>query len=466
MADLIKFKKGLAINVPALNLAEPGFFTDAGAERLVIGGTQGNVLLPNMQDIKNISEIAHGAVADLAELKAIDTTNISDNITIIVKSLGFYRFDSASTLTVDDSAVVQPTVGPGRWINDLLSHKADIGAHGSDFARNAIINGNFDIWQRGASFVNPADNSYTADRFALYKSNLGENFPNITISQEKIIPGELLNSNSFYRINVDGSGNSFVPNSYYQIGQHIENGVRSLCGLNKKLTLSFYARSSIPTKQIGIYMEQNYGSGGSPSASEIIKGANLNLTSSWQKFSYTFTTNTLNGKTIGTNKDDRVIIFFVPVMCSGLSTGRLDNPITDFGGAGNIDIAQVKLEAGDVTTPFSPRTYIDEYLKCARYCYAIDGNTFYRAGTYWSDGLTYSIPTPTRMRVTPSLVFGTEGIDWHIQNVSGVNQTGFSANITSGASTITLQAIKTSHGLTDGTLNILTWNKNFLDAEL
>jgi hypothetical protein len=32
--------------------------------------------------------------------------------------------------------------------------------------RNAIINGNFDHWQRGTSFINPATGAYTADRWS------------------------------------------------------------------------------------------------------------------------------------------------------------------------------------------------------------------------------------------------------------------------------------------------------------
>jgi len=76
-------------------------------------------------EIGDLQKIALGAVADLTALKAINTTNTPDNITIIVKSLGFYRFDSTSILAADDNSIVQPTTGSGRWINDLVSHKAD-----------------------------------------------------------------------------------------------------------------------------------------------------------------------------------------------------------------------------------------------------------------------------------------------------------------------------------------------------
>ncbi len=80
-------------------------------------------------EIGNLKKIALGAVADLAALKAINTTNIPDNITIIVKTLGFYRFDSTSAMIPNDTSVVQPTTGPGRWINDLVFHKGDSDPH-------------------------------------------------------------------------------------------------------------------------------------------------------------------------------------------------------------------------------------------------------------------------------------------------------------------------------------------------
>jgi hypothetical protein len=60
-------------------------------------------------------------VDDLAELKAIDTTEAEqapDKWLILVKDLGVYYLDRTSTETPDDSLVVEPTAGPGRWIRE------------------------------------------------------------------------------------------------------------------------------------------------------------------------------------------------------------------------------------------------------------------------------------------------------------------------------------------------------------
>lgn len=55
-------------------------------------------------------------VVDLASLKAIVTSAMSDSVLIECKALGLFRFDGGSTLAADDVVVVQPTTGIGRWI--------------------------------------------------------------------------------------------------------------------------------------------------------------------------------------------------------------------------------------------------------------------------------------------------------------------------------------------------------------
>lgn len=55
MSDKIVFRKGLLENLEDLPIAAPGFITNPGEERLVIGGANGNVLLPNAKDINEIN---------------------------------------------------------------------------------------------------------------------------------------------------------------------------------------------------------------------------------------------------------------------------------------------------------------------------------------------------------------------------------------------------------------------------
>jgi len=53
MGDTIKLKKGLKVNLPTLQLAEPALVTDE--QRLYIGGVSGNIGIPNMTDIDLIN---------------------------------------------------------------------------------------------------------------------------------------------------------------------------------------------------------------------------------------------------------------------------------------------------------------------------------------------------------------------------------------------------------------------------
>ena len=147
----------------------------------------------------------------------------------------------------------------------------------------------------------------------------------------------------------------------------IENGVRNLCGASKTVTISFWARSSIANKKLGVYLYQYYGTGGSPTSGEVINGTNWTLTSSWTKYTYTFTTNTLVGKTFGTNNDDYLQVSLTYMWGSTYPTRVGAAGAETYVGSGNIDIAQVQLCAGDVALPFQPKSFNQELLDCQRY---------------------------------------------------------------------------------------------------
>lgn len=57
------------------------------------------------------------ALADIAALKAINTTALPNNYTKIVKGQGTYSLDTGSSATEFHPFVVTPTTGPGRWIS-------------------------------------------------------------------------------------------------------------------------------------------------------------------------------------------------------------------------------------------------------------------------------------------------------------------------------------------------------------
>jgi hypothetical protein len=157
--------------------------------------------------------------------------------------------------------------------------------------RNRIINGNFDIWQRGTSH---STNGYgSADRW-----NNGIIGSACTVSRQPFtlgqtdVPGEPLYFCRMAVTSVAGAGNRA------NLQQRIED-VRTFAG--QQVTVSFWAKADA-AKPISVELIQSFGSGGSPSASvETIGTTKTTLSTSWQKVTVTATVPSISGKTLGTN---------------------------------------------------------------------------------------------------------------------------------------------------------------------
>lgn len=284
-------------------------------------------------------------------------------------------------------------------------------------ARQAIIDGNFQIAQAvpipGTEVTNPSSGAYPIfDLWSLQNYPSGATFPTVKHKQRLLTPGELDKSDYCYSINVNGTGSSFGDYSAYYLIRYIEHGTRYLCGNGKKITLSFKARSNINGKKLGFYLDQYYGSGGSPSAYESLTGSNVTLTTAWQTFTFTFTTNTLSGKTFGTNRDDTLRLYFWLAWGNGWSTFGSSTTET-FVGAGDIEIAQVQLCSGDVALPFEPKSFADELRACQRYYYREVGTSagwildFFSTATGVYN-ISWTLPLPVCMRISgTATIIGT-----------------------------------------------------------
>ncbi|SCW87036.1 hypothetical protein SAMN04487970_10856 [Paenibacillus tianmuensis] len=243
----------------------------------------------------------------------------------------------------------------------------------SNMARQAIINGNFDVWQRGTTFTNPANLQYTADRYMWASVPDGGTNPILVHSRLTLASGEIPNSYFGYRINSNGSGSSYGASSLHWFSQPIEFGTRYLCGNGKKVTVSLWARSDIPGKKLGFWLRQTYGTGGAVSASEVINGASWTLGSVWAKYSFTFSTNTLASKVFSSVNNDMLEVAIAYQWGTAFASRVGTSTPETFVGAGNIDIAQVQLCAGDVALPFQPRSFAEELQLCQRYYERYDG---------------------------------------------------------------------------------------------
>ena len=213
--------------------------------------------------------------------------------------------------------------------------------------KNKIINGNFDIWQRGISLTDP-DREYTADRwFSDTIATVGAG----TITRQAFTLGQT---------DVPGEPAFFLRHSQTTAAsativyeeQKIED-VRTLAG--KKAMLSFRAKADKTVNFEG-FVIQNFGTGGSPSSSATVASLNFTVTTSWQKFEFELTFPSISGKTLGTDGNDHINI---RPFRHGTGSGDFD--IFD------LDIAQVQLEEGPVATAFEQRPIGEELLLCQRY---------------------------------------------------------------------------------------------------
>ena len=256
--------------------------------------------------------------------------------------------------------------------------------------RNKIINGNFDIWQRGTSLTSGTGDRFLADRFLT-----GSAGSTNTVTQQLFPAGQtnVPNNPNFFHRTVVNSVNGIA--NYCVLVQRIEN-VKTLS--DKVATLSFYAKAD-SNKQMSVDFVQEFGTGGSPSSQVNGIGVQkLNLTSSWQKFTVTASIPSIAGKTIGTNNNDCLAINF------WFDAGSNFNSSTNSLGqqSGTFDIAQVQLEEGSVATPFENRPIGTELALCQRYFQKFNWvfNSYGAAGNV----LLGTYPLLVTMRATPTVV--------------------------------------------------------------
>ena len=208
--------------------------------------------------------------------------------------------------------------------------------------RNVIINGAFDVWQRGLGAATVLDGNYTADRWRY--AQLGAGGTRTVVAVNAPTGTDLIGGNQaryFLRLNttVVGSATSQI------IGQRIEN-VRTLAG--KQCTLSAWIKGTatgVTAKAV-----QNFGTGGTPSSAVSTTLGTATPTAGFVRIHVHFTMPNLAAKTIGTNEDSFVEIQF------------------DIGSSlGTLDLWGVQLEQNTTQTVFETESIQQTLAKCYRY---------------------------------------------------------------------------------------------------
>ena len=263
--------------------------------------------------------------------------------------------------------------------------------------RNKIINGAFNVWQRGTTLGPTLTlNAYLADRWQL--GSAGET---TTYSQQTFTPGTApvtgYESQYFARLAVTSSAGA---SNYAQFLQRIED-VRTFAA--ETVTISYWAKADA-AKNVSLELQQNFGSGGSASVNTfIVKQA---LTTSWARYSATFTVPSVSGKTIGTSSYADFRFW--------LSAGSTFDARTSSLGQQNItfDVWGVQIEAGSTASPFQTASgsFGGELALCQRYYFREnwDAQTLYGIFASGSAASTTVAnlfqPFPVQMRIKPSVL--------------------------------------------------------------
>lgn len=280
--------------------------------------------------------------------------------------------------------------------------------------KNKIINGDFGVWQRGTSFnIATATGSFAADRFTTYSEFSSGS---ITVSQQTFTPATAPVSGyeGQYYLRWAQTSTSGGTNPTSGIAQNIEN-VRTFAG--QTVTVSFWAKADA-SRTVTTAYEQYCGTGGSGYISGSI--GSYSVTTSWQRFTTTFTVPSLSGKTLGANSRLQINWSF---------------PINT---TATIDIWGIQLEAGSIATPFQTATGTiqGELAACQRYYWRSSSNS---ANNWYATGVGYStteglmfVQMPVQMRVAPtvldysSLIIKDSGTSFSFSGFS-INQSGASS---------------------------------------
>jgi hypothetical protein len=196
-----------------------------------------------------------------------------------------------------------------------------IGARGR---KNLLINGGFDVWQRGTSFIGVGTADYQTDRF---QGRRGTITANVTKGSSTLPNNSVVNT---FKITATSSASGYLG-----LSQVFEQSVFDYID-NRTVTLSCW----IKTNRTDITFRHT--------ATTNISTSSYTADGTWQRVSAVYLTPT------GTTHNQFDILSFA----SGLSS----HAVGDY-----LEVAQVQLELGDQATEFEHRSYGEELALCQRY---------------------------------------------------------------------------------------------------
>jgi hypothetical protein len=296
---------------------------------------------------------------------------------------------------------------------------------------NVIINGGFDIWQRGTTFtyVGGAIN-YTADRWQGWATASGTN---LNISRQLSGLTNHQHAARFQRV----SGNTST--ALLVLGHSVETA-NSIPLAGRSVTLSFFARAGAnfsPTSaNLAVAVTSGTGTDQNFTAftgSTTVASQTVSLTSSFVRYSMTGT------------------------MASNATQLGLTFTMTPTGTAGANDwfeITGVQLEAGPVATPFrrNANSLAGELAACQRYYERVGTGTVGRIGG--ANIVEYGIRFIEK-RATPTFSLARTNTQFYDPAVGTRTATGATISLTSASVNGAVVSVLGYSGLTTGNFALI-----------
>ncbi|SOC47680.1 hypothetical protein SAMN05892877_13224 [Rhizobium subbaraonis] len=288
--------------------------------------------------------------------------------------------------------------------------------------RNKIINGNFDVWQRGSSgFV--GSNAFNADRWLCQRTAA------VAVSRINASPGTLaVPGNPSFGVLVNCTVASTVDNA--PLMQRIED-VKTLSGM--LATWTFYAQFPAG-KELIPRVTQSFGTSGSTTV--IVDLPAIVGTGEWKRYDIVTEIPSVTGKTMGAAGNDFVQLSLVEKA-----------PYSAF----QFRTMRHSLVAGDASReldPYSPRHLAQELAICQRYFERI-ARTYYSVGFARVTTGIESVLTFTRKRATPAVSASDAATFRVFRQGAGGFQYNAGTSLALGAGG--LDAIRFGLGITDTT---------------
>jgi hypothetical protein len=290
--------------------------------------------------------------------------------------------------------------------NSTLAHAQDNGGGATPpfvAGKNLVINGNYDIWQRGTTFASVVSAVYTADRFTSTTSGTGINS---TVTQDTSVP----NANSIYSMKYTQTGGAASVVEYATRYWPETQDAMRLAG--KTVTLSFWYKSN-KTGTHGARMSNGSQTGGADSS----VGFNVVAANTWQYI--TWTTAVPYGSITAINTAPNAGIGILDI---GFRVGGTGVGFTSIASGDYFQISQLQLEIGSTATPFSRSagTIQGELAACQRYFNLIASGVQQTAGPCYgySSARTDGTFTYPAMRTSPTLTI-TTGTGYYVNGGAG-----------------------------------------------